>query len=148
MQQPPSASAPTTRSDDTTLAVLAHAGTLAGYIIPFGNILAPLLILLTRGKTSPLVEDHAKESLNFQISLTLYALVALAILFVLFIAGALAMTMGPMGDESVPFFALFMMFFPAYLLVAAFELIVIVLASVRASKGQRYRYPLTIRLVR
>ncbi len=53
--------------DARTWAMLCHIGAFAGYIIPFGHIIAPLVIWLIKKDESPFVDDQGKESLNFQI---------------------------------------------------------------------------------
>src|SRR4051794_35065816 len=58
--------------DEKMWAMLSHLTALCGYlIVPFGNIIAPLVIWLIKKDTMPLVDDQAKESLNFQITLTI-----------------------------------------------------------------------------
>jgi uncharacterized Tic20 family protein len=86
------------------------------------GFLAPLLVLLVKGKESPFVRRHAVESLNFQISLLIY-LIASGILVLLIIGIFLLIALG------------------------IFALVVIILATIAASNGQDYRYPLTIRLI-
>jgi uncharacterized protein len=61
----------------------AHLLTLLGYLVPFVSILAPLLIWQTTGKQSAFVTQHAKEALNFQISMLIYQIVAGLLIFVL-----------------------------------------------------------------
>lgn len=58
-------------NDARNWAMFAHLSTLVGMVIPFGNIFAPLIIMMTKGKESPLVDDQAKEALNFQLTWTL-----------------------------------------------------------------------------
>jgi len=107
-----------------TWAMLTHMtalSLLAG--IPFANILAPLFIWLWKRRASPLVDANGKESLNFQISLTLYGIGSLLLCVVL-----------------IGFV------FLAILTIA--DLVLVILASLRADKGQLYRYPLTLRFIR
>ena len=82
----------------------------------------PLVIMLTKGKESPFVRRHAVESLNFQISVLIYAAVS-AVLVLVLIGIALLLAL------------------------AVFYVVVVVLATVKAANGQEYRYPLTLRLV-
>ena len=108
-------------SEERTWALAAHVGTLVAAWFAMGFI-APLVVMLVKGKESPFVRRHAVESLNFQISLLIYLVVSVILVFLLV----------------------------GILLLAAlgiFALIVIILATVAASNGQDYRYPLTIRLV-
>lgn len=106
-----------------TWAMLCHLGAFAGFLIPFGNIIAPLIIWLIKREESPLIDDQGKESLNFQISMTIYFLVSL--LLTLIFIGFLLM-----------------------IALAIFEIIFVIIATVRANEGEKYRYPLCIRFIK
>jgi uncharacterized Tic20 family protein len=123
--------APTT---SRTWEVLCHLSSLIMFLgVPFGNILGPLIVWLLKRSESPAIDLHGRESLNFQISLTLYLLaftaVTVALMFVL-----------------VGFLLI-----PALIVVACLgpviDLVFVIIASVRASNGEPYRYPLTIRFI-
>jgi uncharacterized protein len=122
---PPSAMAP---SDERTWAMFAHVGALLAAAVAMA-FLGPLIILLVQGSKSPFVRRHAVESLNFQITL----LIALAVGVVLSVV-----TIG-LGLIVV---------IPAALGISLAALILIIMASVAANKGEDYRYPMTIRLVK
>lgn len=111
-----------TKNDETMWAVFCHLGGLFGFVFPFGNILAPLVIWLVHRDTYPLVDDQGKEAVNFQISLSIY-LIASA-LMVLIVIG---------------FFLL--------IALLIFALVVTVSAAIQTSKGGKYRYPFTIRFI-
>jgi len=66
-------------SDERMWAMFAHLSALAGFIIPFGSILGPLIIWQIKKNEYPLVDDQGKEALNFQIT----ALIAIVVCFVL-----------------------------------------------------------------
>lgn len=68
--------------DDKTMGMLAHLGAALGWLIslPF---LAPLVLLLTKGKMSPFVRFHAAESLNLLITGTIVSLVTCGIGFLI-----------------------------------------------------------------
>lgn len=105
-------------------AMLCHLGGLGVYIVPsVGHIIAPLILWLIKKDESPFVDDQGKESLNFQISITIYALLAL-LLTLIFIG--------------------FILLFA----VAIFDLVMIIIAAVSANTGEKYRYPLCIRLIK
>jgi len=110
------------KSDETMWAMFCHLGGLFGFIFPFANILAPLIIWMMYRDQFPLVDDQGKEAVNFQISMSIY-LIASAILVLLIIG--------------------------LFLLIAllVFALVVIVSAAIQTSKGEKYRYPLTIRFI-
>ena len=96
---------------------------LAGFIgVPFGNIVGPLVVWLVMKDEMPFVDDQGKEALNFQISLTIYAVVSGILILVLI--GILLL------------FAVFI-----------FGLVMVITASVKANSGEVYRYPLCIRFL-
>src|SRR2546422_1052191 len=64
------------QSQERTWNMLCHLSALAGFVVPLGNILGPLLVWQIKKNEVPSVEAHGKESLNFQISMFIYAVVA------------------------------------------------------------------------
>jgi uncharacterized protein len=121
---PPPPPAPSTSSDIRTWCVLCHASALLGLFFHFlGHLLGPLIVWLVKRGDSPEVDAHGKESLNFQISMLIYDAVAL-ILCIVFI--------------GIP------------LLIALWVLntVLVIIASIQASEGKFYRYPITIRLIK
>jgi uncharacterized protein len=104
----------TPSSDEKTLALLSHVLT---FVFP---LFAPLIIYLVKKDESPFIAYHAKESLNFQISLVI-------------ICFALAITI--VGILLIWFVVIL-----AYILV--------IIATIRASEGKLYRYPFSIRLIK
>ena len=110
------------KGDEKTLAMWCHLGTLAGFVFPFGNFLVPILIWLMKKDEYPLVDDQGKEAINFQISIFLYSILGFA-LIVVFVGIVLL------------------------LVLALFALIQIIRASISASRGERYRYPLCVRVI-
>lgn len=113
---------PPTPSTDNTLAVVMQLLGFAGFIFPFGNIVAPLVLWLVKRAESPLLDRTGKEVVNFQISYTIYAAVAGVLCFVL------------VGFLVLPvIFILWVVF--------------MVIAAVKTGNGEEYRYPLTIRLL-
>ena len=115
------------RSDDKQVRIwgmLCHATALIGIIgIPFGNIAGPLIIWLLKKNTNTFVDEQGKESLNFQLSMTIYALFGALLFF---------MKMG--------------MFF--LLIIAGINFILIVLASIKALNGESYIYPFKIQFIK
>jgi uncharacterized protein len=112
-----------------TWAMLCHLSALAGLIIPFGNIIGPLVVWLIKKDEMPIVNEYGKESLNFQISMSIY-MIGLGI-----IAGILS------------FIVVGVFLFPLIGVIAFVDLVLVIMASVQANKGIAYRYPFTLRLV-
>lgn len=111
--------------DERLWATFTHLSALVGIVVGAGFIgwLGPLIIFLVLKDRSAFVADHAKTTLNFQITMCIAAVVA----------------------------ALGWIVFVGFLLTAAIYVVVIVfsiIAAVAANRGQRYEYPLTIRFIR
>jgi uncharacterized protein len=102
---------------------MCHASALAGFFIPgAGHILGPLIIWLAKRTDSPEIDAHGKESLNFQISMLIYSL----------ISGILC---------------LILIGFLLLAILHLLNLVLVIVASIQASEGKLYRYPITIRLI-
>jgi uncharacterized Tic20 family protein len=105
-----------------TFGMLCHIGALAGYVIPFGNLVGPLVFWLLKKDQHPFVDQQGKESLNFQITVT--------IAYVVF------------GTLSI-----FLVGIPFLIATGIAALILEIIAGVRANAGISYRYPFTLRLL-
>ena len=104
--------------------MLSHASALLGFVIPWVfHILGPLIVWLAKRADSPEIDEHGKESLNFQISMLIYNVVA-AVLCLVLIGFALL------------------------LILHILNLVLVIVASIQASEGKLYRYPVTIRLIK
>jgi uncharacterized Tic20 family protein len=110
-------------SDERMWGMLCHLSTFAGYLVPFGNILGPLVVWLVKKDEFSFVDDQGKEALNFQISITIYSVVS----------GVLILAL--IG-------------IPLLIAVIIFSVVMTVIAAIKANGGEYYRYPLTIRLVK
>ncbi len=110
-------------SEEKTLGMLCHLLAFCGYVVPFGNILGPLIIWLVKKDSSPFVDDQGKESLNFQITVLIAIIICIPLLFIC-IGGIL------MGGIVIA------------------ELILVIIASVNAASGTPFRYPLTFRFIK
>jgi len=115
---------PPTSSDVRTWCVLSHASALAGFFVPWaGHILGPLIIWLAKRGDSTEIDANGKESLNFQISMLIYNL----------IAGILCLVL--IG-------------FVILAILHLLNLVLVIVASIQAGEGKFYRYPLAIRLIK
>ena len=118
--QPPPAQ--TQEQQSRLWGMLCHLVALAGLVVPFGNVIGPLIVWLVKKDEFPFVNDQGKESLNFQISMTIYMFVAAASMLVL------------IGFILLP-------------IVALVDVIFTIVAAIQANAGQPYRYPMTIRFI-
>jgi len=103
--------------DEKTMALLSHILALVGWFI------APLIIYLLKKDESPFVAEHAKESLNFQITIGLFYIISFILLIILI--GAFLMV-----------------------IVGLVNLILIIVATIKASEGKNYKYPFNLRLIK
>ena len=110
-------------SEDRTWAMATHLSAFAGHVFPFAHIIVPLVVWLLKRETSAFVDDQGKESVNAQISFTIYFAVAGALAFLLI---GIPLLVG--------------------LYVANFILVIV--ATIAAHDGKTYRYPFILRLVK
>ena len=105
-------------------AMFCHLAGLCAFVIPFvGNIVGPLILWQIKKDEYPFVDEQGKGAVNFQISMTIYGLISVALSFVcigIFLLAA----------------------------VGVVDLVFLLIAAVKANNGQHYRYPLTIRFIK
>jgi uncharacterized Tic20 family protein len=106
-------------SEERLLAAIAHFGGI------FGGFVVPLVIWLIKKDQSKFIDDQAKEALNFQINIVGQAVILMIVTLV---------TCGFGGVLYLPWLL--------------WPLIMSILAGVAANKGELYRYPATIRLIK
>jgi uncharacterized protein len=110
--------------NERTLAMFCHLLGLCWFLVPMvGNIVGPLVLWLIKKEEFPLVDDQGREAINFQITVTLALLLSLA-LMLLFVG--------------------FVLFFAV--LIA--DVILVIMAMIRANEGERYRYPISLRFIK
>ena len=88
-----------------------------------GTSLGHWVFWLWKKAENPAVDAHGKESLNFQISMTIWTLICMASIFVL-----IGFVLAPIAVVT--------------------NIVLTIIASIKASNGELYRYPLTIRFVK
>ena len=126
MSDPAESVAPTPAptENERTWGMLAHLSAFVGLVIPLvGSVLGPLAVWLARRDQSAFVALHAKEAINFNITVALAAVVCalLMLVFVGFLLGT----------------ALFVAW-----------LVMTLVAAIKASEGETYRYPFSLRFIR
>lgn len=104
----------TPTTDEKNLALIAHIITVVS------SFIAPLIIYLIKKDESAFVAEHAKESLNFQITVFIVCFV-----LIISVIGLLVIW-----------------------LVGILALVFVIVATIRASEGKLYRYPFSIRFIK
>lgn len=108
--------------DERMFAMLCHLSVFSGFVIPFGNIIGPLIIWKMKKYEFPLVDDQGKEVLNFQISMLIY--IAISLVLTIFIIGI-----------------------PILIALLIFDLIITVIGALKANEGIMYRYPMSMHIL-
>jgi uncharacterized Tic20 family protein len=104
-------------------AMLAHLSSLLGYVgVPLATVLGPLIVWLMKKDQHPFIDEHGKESLNFQLSMLIYLIVS--------------------GLSA--FICIGFVLFPVVYIAG---IVFVIIAAIKSSNGESYRYPLTIRFV-
>ncbi|TWT32804.1 DUF4870 domain-containing protein [Blastopirellula retiformator] len=110
-------------SEQRTLAMLCHLLSFSGYVVPIPlvNVIAPLVMWMMKKDESPFIDHHGKESINFQLTILIYAIIGV-VLTCAFGVGIVVL-----------------------ILVGAFAIVAPIIAAVKANEGVWYQYPLCIR---
>jgi uncharacterized Tic20 family protein len=117
-QTSPATPVPVVASSDKALMILSHLSALMGV-----GILLPLIVWLVKRHDPDGVAAHAAEALNFHLSLIIYGVCLIPLVFV-----AIGI--------------------PLLIIMGLASLVLAIVAAVRASNGILYRYPLTLRMVK
>ncbi len=120
--------------------MLCHLSALAGLVIPFGYILGPLIVWQIKKNESSEIDQHGKESLNFQLTMLIVTLI-----FSFFLFGAVGYS-ALIGNP----FILFTEGIGLGLLLALIRLtswVLVIVAAIKANNGELFRYP-CIRFIR
>jgi uncharacterized Tic20 family protein len=109
-------------SEDRNWAMGAHLSAFIAAYIALG-FLGPLIVLLVRGDQSRFVRQHAVEALNFNLTVLIY--IAISVILALLLIGLVMLVA-----------------------LGILYVVAVIIGAVRASSGEMYRYPLTIRFVK
>jgi uncharacterized Tic20 family protein len=148
-------------TNEKSLATFTHLSTLSQYCIPFGNYIFPILIWSTNKDKSEFVDFNGKQVLNFQLSILLYSLILAVIAIPIFIITVFSniplnavindhdfvvhhlSVENITGMVIIAFIAIFI-----FIALKVAEFFLIIYASVKASNGEKYEYPLTIPFIK
>ncbi len=110
-------------ADARRIAMACHLCGLAGYVVPFGSLVVPLVVWLVNRRAHPFIDEQGREALNFQLTVLVFSLLCLAL-------------------------ALVLIGFLLLILLWIWHIVFTIIGAVRASDGQHFRYPMTIRFLR
>ena len=105
------------------LAMYIQLSAFAGYFIPFGSVIVPVILWMIWRDKDPYIDEMGREATNFQMSMILYYIISFVLCFII-----------------IGFF----------LITAAliFHLAFIIIGSIQTSRGNHYRYPMIIRFIK
>ncbi len=118
----PALATPEIPKEERGLAMMCHLLSLTGFVIPFGTIIGPLVIWLVKKDESPAVDVAGRESLNFQLTLLIFYVIAFVLLFL-----AIGVCLLPV--------------------IAVLHIVFVIIATIKVNDGVQYRYPMTIRML-
>lgn len=99
--------------------MLCHLSAFAGFFFPFGSVIGPLICWLSKKDESAWVNINGRASMNFQLSILLYIVLCIPLCFII------------IG-------------FPIIFVLLTLKVICLTIASIKASKGELFRYPFVI----
>lgn len=150
----------TVSENQKNLSALIHLSTFLKYFFPFANFFAPLL-LWTFNKDKEFVNYNGQQAINFQLSLMLYILVIGLIclpIVIIFASDFISLIdiidhssrsirfseIENIGGYLLLFGLVILLLFGLFVL----ELYAVISATISASKGEEYKYPLSISFIK
>ncbi len=126
---PPQPPAGSLDAQQRTWATWCHLAAFAGFFLPIGSVLGPLVIWLSKRHEYPLVDEEGKKAINFQITIA----ICFIGLFALFVVAAIS------DNPLVAVVSAICVF-----VLAIAWLIFVIVAAVRTNEGRKSNYPLAI----
>jgi uncharacterized Tic20 family protein len=102
---------------------LMHLSTLAGFIIPFGGLILPIVMWLSNKEHSKEIDEHGKVIVNWVISAAIYGLICFVLTFVL---------IGVLG----------------YIILSICVVAFAIIGAIKANEGVLWRYPLSMTFIK
>jgi uncharacterized Tic20 family protein len=111
-------------SEEKTWGMLCHLSTLLSYVAGPLTFIGPLICWLVKKDTSRFVDYHGKESLNFQLNILVYTVICVVL---------------------IPCFLIGAFLLPA---VHLYNIVCVIIAGIKASSGEPFRYPFIVRVIK
>jgi uncharacterized Tic20 family protein len=104
-------------------AMICHFAAALGFFFPFGNLIGPLIVWQIKKDQHAFINEQGKEALNFQLTVSIASIVCIALMLVI-----------------IGFFLLG--------LLGLVNVVLVIIAGIKAGEGQAYRYPFCLRLLK
>ena len=108
---------------DRQLIVLTHLSQLVTLVIGFGSLILPLILWVTNKEKVYNMDAHGKNILNFQISLLIYSLICIPLIFLL----------------GLGLFGL--------IVLGVISIVFPIINAIKTSKGETPKYPLSLNFI-
>jgi uncharacterized protein len=145
-------------TEERNWAMAAHLSALVAVAgLPFGHIVGPLIVYLVKGKESAFVSQHARASLNYQITVSIAAIIGIILGIIVFgvvlaVSGVLSSSSQASDAQSaafgIGFVALWGIVFGIVGVLFIASLVFIIMGTAAASAGKPYTYPFAIKFIR
>lgn len=148
-------------SNEKNISALIHLSSLSQYFIPFGNYIFPIILWSSKKNDSEFVDYNGKQVLNFQLSFLLYTLIIALLTIPVFIYYVIKNidTKNIESYSTIVFDTIQLGNFTGIIVFAIIgviifgfmkiiEFVLIVYAAVKASNGEEYQYPATIKFLK
>lgn len=121
---------------DTNMAVLAHLLSFAGYVFPFGNLLAPFVLYSLQKDRCAFSAEHARACFNFQMTLFVLAMLMVMTMLAIVIISKVHMMSHVLLPGAIGLLAL-----------TAINFVLTLVACIHAHRGDDYQYPFSLTFV-
>ncbi|WP_299217527.1 DUF4870 domain-containing protein [uncultured Dokdonia sp.] len=151
----------TVTTHQKNLSTFIHLSTFSKWFVPFGNLIAPLILWSAQKNKSRFVDRHGRDAINFQLSILIYT-IALVILSIPFFVWQIIKLEGTnthfifddhfhtQGDFASASTLLIIAIIVGTLAIglAILEIVSVISAAIKASNGENYKYPFTINFIK
>jgi uncharacterized protein len=137
--------------------MLLHFSLLAGLVVPYAGMIAPIIIWMLKKEELPEINPHGKIVVNWVISVFIYGMVlfTIAYLFIIlmafFFTNKLNVNIDNGSIDLLSFSSFGIVWFLVFILITAFGLFNIIfpiIGGVKASNGEAWQYPLSLRIIK
>ena len=108
---------------DNQLIVITHLSQLVTLVIGFGSLIIPLIIWMSNKEKVFEMDAHGKNILNFQISLLIYSIICIPLIFLLGLG------------------------FLGLIILGIISIIFPIINAIKASNGETPKYPLSLNII-
>ncbi len=133
---------------------LIHLSAFLSFVFPFGSIIGPLIMWSVNKDKSAYLDDNGKEAVNFNLSYTLYLFI-LGMFAFPFAFGSFFNHLRHIDDfDNFNFYFDFDNLFgflsiaSVITIIGIIRFVLVIVAAIKASRGEVYNYPLTINFVK